>query len=192
MWSELHSVAISMRYINQEEGRSCWSVESSRPGSSHGVVSSSPGVWQDLWGLQLLSYRIVCYESKHKATFVCISGSRSLSLETGCHSASIGWPQRLYLCHSSLFFGRYCWERCFQQGSPWFSSPCSGPKKSGLLICYLSWWKNLLSSPCCGTCWFSLLSRSSILAWRCCVFTIGNCDLTVTRKSSPLDTRPSS
>ena len=54
----------------------------------------------------------------------------------------------------------------------------SGLRKSGLQTCWVFWWKNLLSSPCCGIIWSNCMSGSFTDVWRHCDFTCGSCQVT--------------
>ena len=119
--------------------------------------------------------------SQHSRCFIpaitklCVTSSRSLGVEARLVSAFMG--QSKCLCfptiHSSetnvvesdTFDGAF-----HNPGSPFLAS-----RKSGFVDLWF-WWKNHLSSPGCGTCWFNFASRSFTEACTFFSFMHGNCE----------------
>ena len=136
----------------REEKCSGGSVELPRSGP-YWVVSSYPGVWHNPQCLRSPSYRLVWYKSKHKATYVCVSGSRSYGVETGHFSASMRWSQCLRLSPFTLL-----WQVLLR---------AILSTKLSLVLATLfwpqkEWFADLFSSGgraswvlCCGTCWLA-------------------------------------
>ena len=111
------------------------------------MVSSSPGLRRDTWGVRSTLYWLICYKGKHKASFVRVSSSQSHGLDIGCVSTSMGQPHCIRLTTSSLCFIRYYGEYFSWQVSPWFS------------LLFLAWkgvvhWSVI--SSCEGTFWAPL------------------------------------
>ena len=74
----------------REEHRS-GPVEPSRLGPSLWVVPTSLGVWCHLRGIQSFLWRLICYQSKHKASILCVFSSRSHVMKARCFSTSWEW-----------------------------------------------------------------------------------------------------
>ena len=86
---------------SREEERFGGPAQSSRPGSSHGMVPSSEGFLGNLRGVRASPSRPLCHPHQYQASSVRVPGSGPDGLEAGRVPAPVG--PSVYLCLPTVF-----------------------------------------------------------------------------------------